>query len=363
MVEKNVVEFEPDYVFPPGETLRETLEAIGMTQVDLAMRIGRPKKTISEIVNGKTQITPDTALQLERALGVPASLWINMEQSYRQFLARRSEEERLKGQIGWLKRFPWRKMVARGYIEKMENPVSQLRAILNFFGLASFDQWEPWLHALKVRFRKSSAFKSDLLSLAAWLRRGQTLAQDLDCSKFDADKFQNALFAIRPLTREEIGIAIEKARKLCAECGVALVLVPALPGCRLSGAARWLAPNKALIQLTLRYKRDDFLWFALFHEAAHILQGRKRPIFVDEKGQGKEDLEDQANLSAANYLLPSKAYLQFVAHGLFTRKSIVDFAERMQVAPGIVVGRLQHDKYIPYNRHISLTRPLRWAHG
>ena len=43
-------EYHPDYVSPPGETLLETLETIGMSQAELAKRMGRPVKTINEII-------------------------------------------------------------------------------------------------------------------------------------------------------------------------------------------------------------------------------------------------------------------------------------------------------------------------
>lgn len=78
--------FKPNYALPPGETLKETIESIGMTQAELAQRTGRPKKTINEIIKGKAAITPDTAIQLERVLGVPASFWNNLERNYQEKL-------------------------------------------------------------------------------------------------------------------------------------------------------------------------------------------------------------------------------------------------------------------------------------
>ena len=89
-------EYMPESVSPPGETLQELLEEKGMTQAELAQRMGRPKKTINEIVKGKAEITPDTSLQLERVLGVPSSFWNNRERAYRESLARKKEEEWLQ---------------------------------------------------------------------------------------------------------------------------------------------------------------------------------------------------------------------------------------------------------------------------
>lgn len=80
--------YQPNYLVHPGVTLAETLESLGMSQVELAVRISRPEKTISEIINGITAITPETALQFERALGVPASFWNNLEKNYQELRAK-----------------------------------------------------------------------------------------------------------------------------------------------------------------------------------------------------------------------------------------------------------------------------------
>ncbi len=86
-------EYAPDYIFPPGETLKDVLESLNMTQAELSLRTGRSLKTISEIVNGNTAITPETALQLERVLNVPASFWNNREKKYREFMTQIAEKE------------------------------------------------------------------------------------------------------------------------------------------------------------------------------------------------------------------------------------------------------------------------------
>ena len=81
-------EYHPDYVSAPGETLLETLDTIGMSQAELAKRMGRPVKTINEIIQKKAAITAETALQLEQVLHIPASFWLKLERHYRESLAR-----------------------------------------------------------------------------------------------------------------------------------------------------------------------------------------------------------------------------------------------------------------------------------
>lgn len=80
--------YQPDTVSPPGATLADVLEENEMTQAALCRLINRPYKTINEIIKGKAALTPETAIQLERALGVPADFWVQREASYRLWLAR-----------------------------------------------------------------------------------------------------------------------------------------------------------------------------------------------------------------------------------------------------------------------------------
>src|SRR5438045_9742021 len=68
---------------PPGEFVREELEARGWTQRDFARILGRPLQNVNNIINGKTGITAATAKQLGVAFGTSAELWLNLETAYR----------------------------------------------------------------------------------------------------------------------------------------------------------------------------------------------------------------------------------------------------------------------------------------
>lgn len=78
----------PTWVVSPGEILSEALEERGMTQTELGRRMARPLKTISEIATGRAAITPETAIQLERVLGISAAMWLGLESRYREARAR-----------------------------------------------------------------------------------------------------------------------------------------------------------------------------------------------------------------------------------------------------------------------------------
>jgi Zn-dependent peptidase ImmA (M78 family) len=156
--------------------------------------------------------------------------------------------------------------------------------------------------------------------------------------------------------------------QLCAVAGVAVVFVPELSKTRTSGATRWLSSNKAVIQLSLRYKTDDHLWFTFFHEAGHILRHGKRHgkhhVFLEFKGNQRDKEEEEADVFAADLLIPPDAWKRFLASGR-ERQSITgiqQFALEIGIAPGIVVGRLQHHEKVLSPRNCNdLKRKLKWA--
>lgn len=353
-------QYTPDYVSPPGETLQEILEERGMSQAELAERTGRPKKTINEIINGKAAITPETALQLERVLGIRASFWNNRERQYREALARFEEENRLQEQVTWLEQIPVKAMIKLRWIQQYESKIEQLREVLNFFAVASPEQWEVIWCSTHVDFRKSQAFQSETGAIAAWLRQGEIEAAQIPCAAYDAHKFREVLLQVRTLTTQPPEVFQPELVRLCAETGVAVVFIPELPKTRASGATRWLSPHKALIQLSLRYKTDDHLWFAFFHESAHILLHGKRDVFLEGKGVAAvEDLakEEEANKFAADILIPPMELKRFLTSGQQrSQVGIEKFAAEIGIAPGIVVGRLQHDGILPPSHCNDLKR-------
>ena len=357
-------QYDPDYVSSPGETLQETLEALGMSQASLAERAGRSLKMINEIIKGKAPITPKMALELERVVGVPASFWNNRERHFREFIVKIEEQKRLETFISWLENIPVRAMVKYGWIVFFKNKVAQLQEVLKFFGIASPDQWQAAMQSYlgNAAFRKSQAFKSDFEALVSWLRKGELNAKKIFCEPYDAKKIRSTLNQIRILTIKPPEIFQPELKKLCASCGVAVVFVPELPKTRVSGATRWLTPTKALIQLSLRYKTEDHLWFSFFHEAGHILKHGKRDVFIEGTSlKMDETKEEEANTFAADCLIPKKGYLNFTSRFTFSKENIRKFASQIQISPGIIVGRLQHDKLLPMTHCNDLKVRFEWA--
>lgn len=354
-------QYAPDVVSPPGETLQEVLEARGMSQAELAERTGRPKKTINEIVKGKAAITPETAIQLERVLGIPAEFWNNRERQYRESLARQEQHEYLARSSGWLDLFPWNAMEKRGWVAAHKGIAERTEQLLAYFAVASPDAWSEVWRSAAPAFKRSQAFQTNFAALAAWLRRGEILASRIEVSPFDSQRLEQLLPRARDLTRETQ--FTETLVRNCAACGVVLVFVPELPGTHVWGATRWLSPSRALVQLSLRYKTDDHFWFAFFHECGHVLLHGKRDTFVEsEEFPADATKEAEADSFARNALIPEAALKSFLRRRVFTSTAIRQFAFQIGIAPGLVVGRLQHDGLLARTACNELKRPLDWSH-
>jgi HTH-type transcriptional regulator/antitoxin HigA len=354
-------EYEPDVVSAPGETLAEILRDREMSQAELAKRTGRTPKLVNEIVKGKARITPESAIELERVLSVPSSFWNNRQARFDAYVARVEASKALRASVSWAKQFPYKKMSNLGWVPETSDKMTRLQNLLSFFGVANEAAWKETWGDIKVAYRKSVARAADEFALAAWLRRGEVLAQGVQCSPYDRDKFLSCLNDVRKLTVLAASEFQKRLVSVCADCGVVAAFVRELPKTA-SGATRWLSSNKALIQLSLRYKTDDQLWFTFFHEAAHILFHPKKRVFI-EGGPTDEKEEREANAFAAEILIPRERYKQFTSihHGKpFSKLEIGAFAESLHIAPGIVVGRLQHDGLLPQSHCNELKRKLRW---
>lgn len=354
-------EYTPNSVSHPGTTLEEALLERGMSQAQLAQRTGRPLKLVNEIIKGKAAITPETALQLEQVLGIPAHFWNARESQYREFLARRQARIRLHDYISWAESFPIREMVQHNWLPGTTDKVDLVQTLLSYFGVVSPDQWQSLWVAKQPAFRKSQTFSSDRSALIAWLRKGEIDAAAIQCADFDTQKFARALEEVRTLTvkpPEEFEPALID---ICSKAGVAVVFVKELPRTRVSGATHWVSPKKALLQMSLRYRTTDHLWFTFFHEACHILKHGKREFFIEDHSESNQREEAEANKFSGDFLIPPDQFEEFVAQGSFTRKTVQKFASDIGIDPGIVVGQLQHAEEIPRSYLNDLKARITWA--
>jgi addiction module HigA family antidote len=363
MINQNAYDCDLDFIVTPGDTLLETIESLDITQAELARRTGRTVKLINEIIKGKAPISADTAIQLEKVLGIPASFWNNLEKKYQEEISECKHKKELESCTGWLNKFPIKSMIREKYINKMDNDVDQLSELLSFFGVASPKSWDT-LWDTKVQFRQSPTFESDKYAVITYLRKAEIEATKIKCSPYDKEKFSTAISELRNLTNEtDPQNFVPQLINTCAAAGVAIVFLPELKGTHLSGATKWLSPNKAMIVLSLRHKRNDHLWFTFFHESGHVILHAKKKVFIESNKHLPEvNAEKEADNFAANVLIPKDEYKSFVEkHGsIISARDVASFAKSINIHPGIVVGRLQRDEVIPYRNLNRLIIFYKW---
>lgn len=329
--------YNPDISIHPGESLKDELEFMNLSQVELAQRTGLSEKHLSQIINGVDPITPETAIKLERAIGVSATFWNNLQKDYDLTHARIASEKRLEKEINKAKNFNcYSELVSLGCIEASNDWKIKTENLLKFFGVDSL-LYIPTTE--KVAFRQSAG-QFDQHSLAAWLRCGELDSKKIETQPFDKKRIKEIIPEIKKLTSQPDGFGA-KLQELCASAGLAVVYTPYFKNTKVSGSSRWIG-DKAVIQLNTRGAYADIFWFTFFHELGHILLHGVKEEFIDYKGKEKDQKEREADQFAADTLISPSEYKRLV-HSPLNRSSVTSFARSVGVHMSIVLGRLAHE--------------------
>lgn len=355
--------YMPNIAVHPGQTLQDILESSKMTQIELAKRTGLASKTVNEIVQEKSPITPDTAIKLSEVFGMSTTFWNNLQENYVETVTRIKEQKQLEAEISNLKNFNcYDELVKWGYIKKVKDQKEKVKNLLNFFGVSSLNLV---LRIHSVVFRLTGRKQICKESIACWLRCGEIEAKKIITEQYGKNKLVDSLSKLRALTKKPPNLFPKELIETCASFGVAVSLVPYFKKTYVNGATRWLNPNKAIIQLSLKGSYDDIFWFTFFHELAHILKHGKKDQFIEFKDRKNVDLEEkerEANELAAEILIPKVRFNEFVKKANFSNDAIKKFAGSINIAPSIVAGRLSYE-YDDWQRWSYLRNRLKFANA
>lgn len=337
----------PAEVFPPGEFIRDELEARGWTQGDLAEIMGRPPQAVNEIVSGKKQITPETALGLAKAFGDDDALyWMNLENMYRLSQAKPTNDA-VSRRAKLYSLFPVRELTKRKWIEASDNLDAIEHRVCGFYGIKNLNEKPQFAYAPKAVDDE----RSRPLQLA-WLYRAYNLAKAAPAGTYSAAKLRAAVTKLRQLL-----VAPEEIRqvpKILADAGVRYVIVEFLANSKIDGAAFWIN-GAPVIAMSIRFDRLNNFWFVLRHEIEHVLNndGQVLDVELTESLQRKDAVsaeETRANNAASEFLVPKNELESFIVRvrPLYSEQRILLFAKRIGVHPGLVVGQLQFRDEVPY---------------
>ena len=332
---------------PPGATIREQLENRGMRQKEFSKRMGMTEKHISHLINGEVRLTPDVALRLELVLGIPAKVWNNLESIYQDKVVRAIAENDLVADIELAKCIPYKEMVAYSWVEPTNDVKEKVYMLRRFFEVAKLEALGS-LRIPGIAFRRSGISESSDYALAAWAQKARIEARSIDTERINLKRLDGLIPEIREMTTRNPEVFCPQLTQLLAACGIAVVFLPHVGGSFLHGAS-FYDGDHIVMGLTVRGRYADKFWFSLFHELCHILKGH-----IADPSVTTEEQEYEADAFARDVLIPNDMYQDFVESQSFGKDSIMDFSKKAGIDPGIVVGRLQKEKYIQYSWHNDL---------
>lgn len=329
----------PAEAFPPGDYLREELAERGWAEGEFAEIIGRPVQAVSEILNGKKDITPETAVAIGAALGTSAELWVNLQAAYRLHQARSKGATKVRPverRARLRQLVPVRELQKRKWLPDTNDLDVLEEAVLDLLGMPNVED-EPRLAAAARRRNPGAAFTPEQ---TAWIARVQRLGARKETAAYDDGAL--AGLAARLVRQLEGPHELRKLEGWLAECGVALVIELPLRNSKIDGMAS-LVGGKPVIGLSTRGDRMDGFVFTLLHEIAHLTLDHLHDddVTIDEEldPNGGSERERAANRAAAEWIFPDPPVLP---PGTITQKVLVEVARAHQVHVSFLIGRLQN---------------------
>lgn len=350
----NKIEYKEIAAFHPGYYVADIIEDMGINQEEFATRMGTTGKTLSKLVNGQCNISNDLAYKLSMMLGTSVDIWLNLQAAYDQKKIEIEQQQQLDEQERIVAMIDYSYFVKVAKLAETKKASEKIANLCSFFKVSDLRiMLEP---EFLVNFRTgiSVVDEKNLINARAWLQTAMNFSKNIPVGEFDAAKLKAALPEIRAMTQQDPGVFLPRLKEIFAECGVAFVLLPHLKNSGIHGAVKWSDPNHVLLALNDRRCYADTFWFSLFHEIKHVLQRKTKTVFISsdlkELERINKELEEDADKFAQDYLIPPAAYKEFSPSFYTSDAEIKAFAKKIGVHPGVVAGRLQHDKVIAQNR-------------
>ena len=363
-------EFDPDWASPPGETIADAIEEKNWKQKELASRLGISDKHVNQLIKGKVTLTPDMARRLATVLGSTEGFWLRREALYREQLLNVAFLKECEKYTDWLDNFPLAELKELNILSDYRTGKSVkprfAKELLRFFAVNAPKEWEENYAQLQESFQRVKGDTNDVGVASVWLRLGEIIAEEWEkqlykageSRRFNKSVFKRELRHLRQYTVLDPQNFQEVMQEGCLRSGVFLLFVPAIRKVRISGVARWASNRRPIIQLPPHKRSNDEFWFSFYTQAAHLLlhsEDKNHMHFdYDQDVDSKMEMEQEARDWAQQLLIPKEHDSEL--RGLNSVPAVRDFASEIGIHPGIVVGRLQEEGYIPHSamNHLKL---------
>ena len=319
----------------PVEAIRFRMEQQGLSQKDMVPYFGSAAR-VSEVLNGKRQLSVNMMRKLNRELGIPAEV-----------LLHEAGAELPESDVQW-DQSVLKAMLERGYFDGFSGQFNELKEyaaewVRKFAdAVPGTPQSQPALLRTTAHQRSNNKM-CDELALWAWQTRVQQkaaatpLANDYVAGSIDLD------FMRRLAGESWAESGPLRACEFLNHHGIHLIVEPHLPKTYLDGAVLRDAAGHPIVALTLRHDRVDNFWFTLMHELAHValhLDGSN--VFIDDlDSKGEVDaIESEADALASNALIPEEEWSKTM---IMAEADIHTLANKLHISPAIVAGRWRRE--------------------
>lgn len=347
MSEYNEIEYKNLIAFHPGSYLEEIIEELNMTQEEFAKRINLSTKTVSKIINGKANITPEVASSLPSVTGISAKTWLNLQDSYDLKIQEIESEKQLDQEKETLKAIDFNYFIKNNFIENKKYNITQkintLRSLFHINSLTYLKVFNP-----TISYRKSQQTEKSIINSNILVELGMNQARNKANVKFDKSKLNELLPEIKKMPLQHPRAFYKDLEEKLHDCGIILVCMPSLRGSSMNGAVKKFKNGSIMLLLTDKNKNSDIFWFSLVHEIGHITNNE-----FYSSNTNKEDYqinEKAANAFASDFFIDHDDYQEFLSQRNFSKNAIIRFANKQEIPAGFVVGRLQYDGLIEFSQ-------------
>lgn len=322
----------------PIEAIKFAMDQRGMKQAALIPYIGSRSK-VSEVLNGKRNLSLSMIRALHKHLGIPAEILISDGRDFP------SGGEA----ISW-DSFPVTEIVNRGWVSGFDSKTQAEEIMRALAAQACADSYfSEQTHAcMRQSARRNS--KDNPYSIAAWVLSVLAHAEKIETeAKFNSDILDKS-FISKVVSLSVLKDGPFKAREFLQAKGIKLAIVPHFEKTYLDGAAMINKKGEPIIALTLRYDRLDNFWFTLAHELAHLVLGHvasaeDQCIIDDLDIRDHQDAqEDAADKLARDSMIPQELWDSHPAKITAKLPAIMDLARKADVGWAIVAGRIRHER-------------------
>lgn len=356
----NIKEYKDIVAFHPGYYIAEVMESMEMNQVEFACRMGTTTKTLSCLLNGQANISNDLAKKLSVMLGTSTEVWLNLQNAYDQKLIEIQKVKDFEEQKAIVKEIDYKYFVDTVNLEATTNMKEKITNLCKWFKISDLRILLQTDFLVNYRSAITNMNDKNKINSKAWIQTAINCSEQIETEPYNAEKLRSFLPELREMTMDSPEEFLPRMKEIFAQCGVAFVLLPHLKNSGVNGAVKWINDKRVVLAMNNRGMDADKFWFSLFHEIKHVFQHKTKTVFLSYDEQKREginiQLEEEANKFASDYLIPKKELDKLSPTKYISDKEIIAFASSINIDPGIVVGRLQHEGIIQANRGCKLKK-------